>query len=383
MFSVVIIDLIGFGVVMPVLPFYAAEFGANATALGGILAVHAAAQFVFAPIWGRLSDRIGRRPVLILTVSGTAFALLMLGLADSLAGVFLARVLGGAFAANVSVASAYLADVTDDEERTRWMGMLGASFGIGFVLGPALGGGLAPLGYTVPILTAAGLAALNAVHALISLPEPPRHTRETESFSRRAVLRDPRVRLLCLANLVFALAVTQLETLFPFLARDRLGYGVSEVAFILVGMAIVMGGIQGGGMKALAARYPERSLVITGTLLLALGFAVLPHTPGLALMLLALAVVAVGRAISQPSLMSLASLSADPARQGAVMGAFHSAASLARVVGPAAAGLLYDQLQAAPFWLAAGLLLVVAGLARGFPERQESRAAAAAGSAIP
>jgi MFS family permease len=367
---------------MPVLPFYAAEYGASATTLGLILAIYAAAQFVFAPVWGRLSDRVGRRRVLVFTVTGTALSLLLLGLADSLVGIFLARLLAGAFAANVSVASAYIADVTDDDERTRWMGMLGASFGIGFVLGPALGGGLAPFGYTVPILTAAGLAALNAVHAVFALREPERHTREADAVSRRAVLRDPRVRLLCFANLLFALAVTQLETLFPFLARDRLGYGVTEVAFILVGMAVLMGGIQGGGMKALARRYSERSLVISGTLLLAAGFAALPVAPGLALMLVALAAMAVGRAISQPSLMSLASLSGDRARQGAVMGAYQSAASLARVFGPAAAGLLYDRLQVAPFWLAALLLLAVAGLARGFPARQDAGPAPAPGSAM-
>ena len=366
---------------MPVLPFYAAEYGASATTLGFLLASYAAAQFVFAPVWGRLSDRVGRRRVLIFTVSGTALSLLALGLADSLLGLFLARMLAGAFAANVSVASAYISDVTEDDERTRWMGMLGASFGIGFVLGPALGGLLAPLGYSVPILTAAGLAALNAVHAIFSLRDPPRQRRKVETVSRRAVLRDPRVRLLCFANLLFALAVTQLETLFPFLVRDRFGYGVFEVAFILVGMAVLMGGIQGGGMKALSRRYPERSLVMTGTLLLAAGFVALPLAPSLGLLLTALATLAVGRAISQPSLMSLTSLAADPSRTGAVMGAFQSAASLARMIGPVAAGLLYDRLQAAPFWLAAALLVAVAGLARGFSARDEAGPAPPAGSA--
>jgi len=368
---------------MPVLPFYAAEYGASATTLGFLLASYAAAQFVFAPVWGRLSDRVGRRPVLIFTVSGTALALLLLGLADSLIGLFVARGLAGAFAANVSVASAYISDVTEDDERTRWMGMLGASFGIGFVLGPALGGLLSPFGYSVPILTAAGLAAVNAVYAVFSLREPPRHASEPTQLSRRAVLRDPRVRLLCFANLLFALAVTQLETLFPFLARDLFGYDVMEVAFILVGMAVVMGGIQGGGMKALARRYSERSLVISGTLLLALGFGLLPKAPTLALFLTALATLAVGRAISQPSLMSLTSLAADANQRGAVMGAFQSAASLARVIGPVTAGLLYDRLQAAPFWLAAALLVTVALLARSFPARQPVGQASPAGAAQP
>jgi DHA1 family tetracycline resistance protein-like MFS transporter len=320
--------------------------------------------------------------VLISTITGTAVSLLLLGLAESLTGLFLARLLSGVFAANVSVASAYIADVTDDDERTRWMGMLGASFGVGFVLGPALGGILSPLGYEVPILTAAGLAALNAVHALISLREPERHVHEERRVSSREVLKDPGVRLLCAANLVFTLAVTQLEALFPYLARDLFGYDAFEVAFILVGMAVLMGGIQGGGMKALARRFSERSLVVTGSVLMAVGFLALPGVPTLALLLLALSGLAVGRAISQPSLMSLTSLSAHPSQRGAVMGAFQSAASLARVMGPAAAGILYDQLRPAPFWLSAVLLLGLALLARGFPAREEAAEASAAGSAM-
>ena len=220
-----IVDLIGFGIVMPVLPFYAREFGASATLLGLMLMCHAAAQFVFAPLWGRLSDRIGRRPVLLMTVAGTALSLLALGLASSLVWIFAARALSGAFAANISVASAYVADVTAEEDRTRWMGMLGASFGIGFLLGPAIGGALAPFGYHVPLLAAAGLAALNWIHAAVSLQEPPRHAATEEvTRSRAALLRDPLVRRLCTANLVFSIAVAQLEAVFAFFMIDRFGY---------------------------------------------------------------------------------------------------------------------------------------------------------------
>ena len=132
-----IVDLIGFGIVMPVLPFWAREFGVDGTTFGLLTASYAAAQFAFAPLWGRLSDRVGRRPVLLATIAGTALSLLALALAPSLVWLFAARILAGAFAANVGVASAYIADVTPPEERTRWMGLLGASFGIGFVLGPA------------------------------------------------------------------------------------------------------------------------------------------------------------------------------------------------------------------------------------------------------
>lgn len=379
LFGVVIVDLIGFGIVMPVLPFYAKEFGASATVLGMLLMCHAAAQFVFAPFWGRLSDRIGRRPVLLMTIAGTAFSLLALGLATSLPWVFAARVLGGAFAANVSVASAYVADVTAEEERTRWMGMLGASFGIGFLLGPAIGGALAPFGYHVPLLVAAGLAALNWLHAAASLQEPPRHAAAEETTrTRAALLRDPLVRRLCTANLVFSVAVAQLEAVFAFFMIDRFGYDAQHVAAILVGMALLMGGVQGGGMKALARRYSERGLAITGASALAVAFAALPEMPTVAWLLAPLALSALARAVVQPSLLSMTSLAASRSERGAVMGAFQASASLARVVGPLAAGLLYDQIQAAPFWFASALLVATALLARTLPRRMAADDALAA-----
>jgi DHA1 family tetracycline resistance protein-like MFS transporter len=386
LFGVVIVDLIGFGIVVPVLPFYADRYGANGTVLGVIIAAYAAAQFVCAPLWGRLSDRIGRRPVMLMTIAGTALSLLFLGLADSVLTIFLARLLGGAFAANVSVASAYVSDVTAAEERTRWMGMLGASFGVGFVLGPAIGGVLAPYGYHVPMLTAAGLAALNWVHAGVSLREPPVHAATAAppaglAPGRFTELRDPLVRRLCTSNLIFALGVAQLETMFPYFMKDAFGWDAREVAFVLVGMAVVMGGIQGGGMKALSARFSERALVVTGCAILALGFLAVPEAPSIAILLLPLTACAVGRAVAQPALMSLASLAGPADRRGSVMGAFQSSASLARVIGPLAAGWLYDQHRGWPFLLAAALLLAVAVLGRTLPERLAGAAPAPLGEA--
>lgn len=366
----VVVDLIGFGIVMPILPFYAEAMGASAAVLGAILSAYAAAQFLCAPLWGRLSDRVGRRPVLLCTIAGTSLSLLLLGLSPSLIWVFAARLLGGAFAANVSVATAYVADVTEESERTRWMGLIGACFGVGFVLGPALGGALAGFGNHVPLLAAAGLAAANLVHAALALPEPARHaSAETGERVRGAVLRDRSLRRLCLANFAFAVAVTQLETVFAYFMLFRFHYGAPQVAAILVGMALVMGGIQGGGMKSLAARFDERRLVIAGCSLLAGGFLWIPAAHSVAVLMLPLLLAAVGRAVAQPSLMSLASLAAGARSRGSAMGTFQAAASLARVVGPLAGGWLFDWEQAAPFLLAGFLLagLVVAG--RALPTR--------------
>jgi MFS family permease len=374
----VIVDLIGFGIVMPVLPFYAKELGASATTLGFLLTSHSAAQFVFSPVWGRLSDRLGRRPVLLFTVAGTATALLLLGLAKTLLGLFLARMLAGAFAANVSVASAYIADATPPQERTRWMGMLGASFGVGFLIGPAIGGALSPFGYRVPLLFAAGLAACNWLFAVASLREPARQTdgaESTDAPTRFALLREPAVRRLCLMNFTFSLAVTQLETVFAFFMLDRFGYDAQHVAMVLVGMALVMGTIQGGGMRALSARFEERTLVGAGALLLAVAFLAIPEASTVALLVVPLGVSAAGRAISQPALMSLVSLTATARQRGAVMGVFQSSASLARIVGPVVAGSLYDVRQALPFWLAGFLVLGVAAARGMLPARAATRQA--------
>jgi len=371
LFGVVIVDLVGFGIVMPILPFYADEHGASAPALGAIFTAYAGAQFLFAPLWGRLSDRIGRRRVLLVTIAGTSLSLLLLGLAPGLAWIFAARVLAGAFAANVGVASAYIADVTPEDERTRWMGMLGASFGVGFVLGPAIGGLLAPFGHAVPMLAAAGLAAANLGFAALRLREPPQHEAGVAGGrgAQAALLRDPLVRRLCGLNLAYSLGVTQLETMFAFLVRDRFGYGEREVAFLLVAMAVLMGGIQGGGMRALAARFPERTLVVCGAVLLAVAFGALPDAGSPPALVAALATAAVGRAILQPALMGLTSVAAGAGARGAVMGAFQSAASIARVAGPLAAGWLYERAFAWPFWLAAGLCLGVAWSGRALPSR--------------
>ena len=367
-----IVDLVGFGIVVPVLPFLAKQFGASGAELGVLVAAYSAAQFAMAPVWGRLSDRIGRRRVMLLTIAGTALSLLALGLSRSLAAMLAARLLGGAFAGNIGVAAAYIADVTPEAERTRWMGLLGASFGVGFVLGPAIGGALAPFGYSVPMLAAAGLAAANWLQAMLALREPPEHARAelARPPSRLGALLDPAVRRLCLAWLAFSLAVTQLETIFAYFMMDRFGYGAHQVAFILVGMAVVMGAIQGGGMRALAAHFGERTLVIAGSAALAGSFLVVPTLHSIGGLLAVLTVCAVSRAVVQPPLMSMASLAATVGNRGAVMGTFQSSGSFARAIGPLLAGALYDRALPLPFVLGSALLLAVALLGRTLPARE-------------
>jgi DHA1 family tetracycline resistance protein-like MFS transporter len=363
LFSVIIIDLIGFGIVLPILPFYAKAFQASGLVLGAVMATHAAMQFIFAPIWGRLSDRIGRRPVMLMTMVGTSGALFMLGMAESLAALFIARALSGAFAANISVATAYVSDVTEESERTRWMGMVGASFGIGFLLGPAIGGFLAPYGREIPMFVAGALAAANAIHAAFSLKAPQAQVKRVGgAATSRAALADPNVFRLCAINFLFTLGVAQLETIFAYLMIDRFEYDERGVAFVLVAMALVMALIQGGGMRSLAKRYGEKTLLLSGLLLMAAAFPFVPNSMSVGIIMIPLLAAAIGRAIAQPPMPSLVSMHADPAQRGSVMGAFQSAASLARIFGPIAAGVLYDLSPSLPFYLASVLLAASAVL---------------------
>jgi DHA1 family tetracycline resistance protein-like MFS transporter len=367
LFSVVVVDLIGFGVVIPILPFLAESFGASATVLGVLLTCYAGIQFLFAPVWGRISDRVGRRPVMLATIAGTSLALLALGLADSLVWLFAARLLGGLFSANVSVATAYVGDLTKGPERTRWMGLIGVAFAIGFTLGPALGGLLAPFGYHVPMLAAAALAAINFFYALAVLREPPA-LRAAEGGGKLLRLPPPGiVRRLCAAYFVFTFSVSQLETVFAFFMMDSFAYDAREVAYILVMMALVMAAVQGGAIRRLAAAYGERRLLFAGASLLALSFTAVPWMPSVALLLVPLAVAAVGRALCHPSLLALVSGASTPRDRGLVMGVFQSSASLARVLGPLAAGALYDHHRAAPYLLAGALMVPVAAMTAALP----------------
>jgi len=358
----VIVDLIGFGIVMPILPYWAGELGASPILYGVILSAYAAAQFACSPLWGRLSDRIGRRRVLLITVAGTAAALALLALAQSIAWVLVARVLAGAFAGNIGVASAYITDLTAPAERTGKLALIGLCFAVGFTLGPAISIPLIPLGLRTPLWFAAGLAALNWVAAFAFLRDTARAEPSDASVEtlRFGALADPRVRTLALANLAFSVAVTQLESMFPLLMRDEFGFDELEFALLLVAMAVVMGIVQ-GGMRKLVPRVGEARLALAGCALLAVSFAAIPQMPSVGLLLLPLALSAIGRALAQPSMLGLVSLAATPATRGQVLGTFQSMASLARVFGPATAGALYARSAALPFWLAsacAALLLL-------------------------
>jgi len=376
-FMVVFIDLIGFGIVIPILPYYGREFGANAATLGWLMAVYSLMQFLVAPLWGRLSDRIGRRPVLLLSLFGTALAQVLLGMApqfeNPLFWLFFGRIFAGICAANISVAYAYVTDVTTPENRARGMGLIGAGFGLGFIVGPAVGGLLSRYGYDAPMFAAAALTFANLAVSWFKLREPitsgelrtrSRLQRRWGLQQARNLLTRPAIARPILLFFLVTLAVTQMEAIFAIFMFDKYGFGAEKAGMLLAIMGLVMAFVQGGLIGRASKLVPEIRLIAGGTFLsaVALSLFALAGTP--TGVMAALTLMALSHGFVQPSLSSLASRGAPEDQRGATMGIFHSAGSLARVFGPPSAGLLYDRLSiSSPFWMGAAVLLLASTLA--------------------
>lgn len=365
LFVVVFIDLVGFGIVIPILPYYAKAYGASALTLGWLMTSYSLMQFFFAPVWGRLSDRIGRRPVLLGSMAGSVISLLILGWAPSLLWLFVGRTFAGICGANISTATAYIADVTDEKDRARGMGMIGAAFGLGFIFGPAIGGVLSRYGYGVPMFAAAALSAANIAFAWFQLQEPVadpavRVAHQERRFDRSALrqtLGDSRTRAAVLLFFVVTVAFTQMEVTLALFVQARHGFGAQRTGWLLALMGIVMVIVQGGLIGRLSAWAGETRLIIAGTLVMAIALLLVGSSLQLAPLYIGLALLALGSGVTNPSLSSLASHGAAPDRRGATMGVYQSSGSLARVAGPVLAGYTYDHFgNGRPFLVAAGLM---------------------------
>lgn len=379
-FVTVLLDLIGFGIVIPLLPLYATGFGAGPVAVASLLAVYSAMQFFFAPAWGRVSDRFGRRPVLLVGLFGSAASYLLCGLAGSVATLLAARALGGFMGANVGVAQAYVADVSPPEGRARAMGMIGAAFGLGFILGPAIGGGLAGFGTSVPFFVAAGVTLANALLALGWLPEslPPeardRAARSPGLAARLRILRSgagARLGGPFAAAFLLTLAFAGAEATLSLWAGQRWGMGARTVSFLFTYLGVVSVIAQGWGVGRLTKRLGERRTAMLGLALLCAGMAGVAAAPTLALMSVALAALAFGQGTASPSLSSWVSRAAGPAEQGKVLGVYQSLGALARVAGPMGGGIAFAHLGISAPYLAgaavAAAALAVLALAGGAP----------------
>jgi MFS transporter, DHA1 family, tetracycline resistance protein len=398
-FLTVFLDLVGFGLVVPYLPGVARGYHASdfvATLLG---AAYSLMQLIFIPRWGQLSDRVGRRPVLIASVGASVVGFLILGNATSLWMLFLARIWNGIATSNIAVAQAYIADITPPAERTKGMGTIGASIGLGFVLGPVIGGLLEtcnetyhvfPQAGALPAFAAAGLSTINLILAFLYLPEShPLEKRKVRGavgrFASpfdperyRAALRFDGTGLALILNFVLVLSFAALEQTFRLFTIDEFSdMSAQRTSFVLGFVGLVLIIVQGGLIRPLAKLMNERTLVRAGVVIQAAGFTALALSPpSIARLYAAMGVIAFGSALTNPSLSALVSKLGDAQHQGVVLGVLQSAGAFARVCGPATGGLLYGSVgHAAPYFTAAGGMtlagLLSLGLRQPSPVRPE------------
>ncbi len=381
----VFLDLLGFGIIIPLMPHYAESMGASPFLYGLLAASYSLMQFFFVPVWGRLSDRVGRRPILLLSVAGSAVSFTLFGFARSLEMLFAARILSGIFAANLSVAQAYVADVTSPEHRARGMGMIGAAFGLGFVVGPFVGGELStvalrlPFGLeiaagTAPFFFAAALAAANWILAFFRLPESLRRADSAVSRPRvfaldrlREAVRRPGTGALFAVSFLVTFAFSMMEQTLILFGERRLAMTPIQAGRLLGFVGVIMVIVQGGMVGRLARRYGEWRLLIAGTFLIVPGLLMIPPAHSMIALAAAMIPLAVGSGLGNPSLNALISRKARGDEQGGVLGLNQSLSSLARVAGPSLGGYLFGAAGiGSPYWVggvvmaAAGALVIVA-----------------------
>jgi DHA1 family tetracycline resistance protein-like MFS transporter len=404
-FAVVFVDLLGFGILIPVIPLYARGFGANEFVASLLIATYSALQFVGAPVLGRLSDRRGRRPVLLVSLSGSVIAWTLFGVAWSLWILFLARAVAGLMGGNIATANAYIADVTDPDDRAKYLGLLGAAFGLGFVFGPAIGGVLSSAEvlsaaravlpaavpvteFTLPSFGAAAITGLNLLAAVAFLPEsrPPEALGEVEDRQSRTerlydALTTRGLGVLVASFFLTSFAFSALESQFIFLTNDLFDYGTAENAVLLTYFGLLVAAVQGGLVDPVTDRFGEYRVALGGVALQAATIGLLPYAAdagdlvpttgpllpvvpvlpgGVLLLLLVVTPLSAGNGLANVSLNTLVSLNAGADEQGGAFGLTQSAGSLARTGGPALAGALYTVVDFhAPFVAAAGLLVPV------------------------
>jgi MFS transporter, DHA1 family, tetracycline resistance protein len=373
---VVLVDLLGFSIVMPLLAPFAEHYGFNEWQIGLLFSAYPLCQLPAGPLLGRLSDRFGRRPLLVISQAGTALSFLILGLTRSFPLMLLARMLDGASGGNILVAQAYIADVTKPEDRARGMGMIGMAFGLGFVLGPLLGGALLSLPIAadwrlrLPFLVAAVFSSLACLLVLLRLPESlPRGSKPREAarglLTQRGLFDSIHIpgvgRLICLGFLA-VLAFAAFESTFALYLKRRLDYDERTAAFAFAGMGFLSALIQGGLIRRLVPRYGEPHLMVTGLMLSVAGFAGIALATGETVLACAMALLACGQGLFRPSLSGLVSRIAPFGEQGAVFGTLTSAQTLARMISYSASNFLLGTFSAAaPYWAAftIGLLTLV------------------------
>jgi MFS transporter, DHA1 family, tetracycline resistance protein len=374
LYFIVCLNIAGLGAVIPLLPFYATHFGAGADTAPLVFSIFSGAGLLTAPLWGRLSDYIGRKPVMLACIATTILSYLWLATAHSLWEVFASRALAGAAAGWLATAQAYVADSTSEADRAKGMGLLGASIGLGFVVGPTMGG-LAVGGdtpnYALPSILAGAFSVTGFLATAFFLKEPTRHEPQLREVAAWRILANGLIARLFLIYLFVFLAFTALEGTFPLWCEAVFALGPRDVAWYMTFIGVVMVIVQGGLVGRLSRRYGESWLMVAGIALIALGLGGLPFAGGVWLALAPLGAISVGFGLQNPAMQSLISRAAPDDLQGGALGATQSVASFARILGPAWGGAVFVSL--GPDWpyligalVLAPMLLIALPLARRF-----------------
>lgn len=365
-FIVCTIDVLGFGVIVPLVPYMADRFGAAPWVTTSILGSYSLCQLVAAPFWGRLSDRYGRRSILITSMAGACLSYFVLGFAPNLFWLLIARMLSGFMAGNISAAMAYAADVSAPEHRARALGTVGAAIALGFMIGPALGGVLVgndvrSASFMLPAMVSAGLSVVAMLLVTLLL-------RESQSAAERAANRSgaspstvlrtlsarPALRWLVLAGILVTFSQATLESIVALWGLKRFAIGPRSVGYMLFGLAMITVAMQGGLVRVLAPRFGEHRLALGGIAAYVIGLVIVGVAPGLGVAIVGLALCGVGSGAFSPSVSALASRQAGAGNRGVVMGTYQSGSSLARVLGPFSSGLIFGRFGAgAPFLVGA------------------------------
>ena len=369
LFLTVFIDLLGFGIVIPFLPMFAHRMGVGAVGVGLLLSIYSLTQFVFAPILGRISDRVGRRPILLLGLLGSSIGYMIYGFAGTFFWLLASRAMHGACAATISTAQAYIADTTDDEHRAKGMGLIGAAFGLGFVLGPALGGIMGHSSLRVPVFFASALTFANFIFAAARLPESHHADRsaplDLAHFIApllaipRQLIRHRLARMFAIAFLL-TFSLSALEATFALMVPAVYGYGAFGIGVLLAFSGLMQALAQGYLLGKIVARFGEVRLLKIGLLAMIAGLAPMGSISSHGALLAMLAAVSVGYGFASPSISSLISRNTDRDLQGEVMGVNQSAMSLARICGPIAGGFAYQLLGPAAPYLGGAVVVMLA-----------------------
>jgi DHA1 family tetracycline resistance protein-like MFS transporter len=373
-FITVFIDLLGFGIIIPLLPFYAESFGATAFTIGLLGTVFSLMQFLVAPLCGRWSDRIGRRPIILGGLLASSAAYVALALADSLPLIFAARIIGGIAGGNVPTAQAYIADITTGENRAKGMGLVGAAFGLGFIVGPAIGGILTRFGPDTPMWCASVLCFGNFVAAWFLLPETRHGAAAGTSFGRFDLFLRARrhAGLVPLLSVFFLLstAFSGFEATFALFAERRFGFTAETIGYVFALIGAILAIVNGLLVGRVVPRLGERTIIPIAIALTGTGILLVPASQSVVLLCVACATMALGMGFNSPALTSAVSRVAEPTEQGGMLGLAQSLSALGRIAGPAWGGFLFDRAGTAIPYISAGFIIALAFLLAAIGVRQ-------------